>query len=139
VARAAVESELTVLEAMQYTREPAVVPLGGGGEGCVALDVRRLPGEPEGGEFLHYLGVIGPAFGGCAGPEGSDAGSDRPSRRAPAGEPRQEWRLRSASTNSSRCLMWVVSPRLNVLDADMRSANVSGVLSLAPQTLGAAG
>jgi len=31
MARAAVESELTVLKAMQYTREPAVVPLGGGG------------------------------------------------------------------------------------------------------------
>ena len=31
MARAAVESELTVLKAIEYTGEPAVVPLGGGG------------------------------------------------------------------------------------------------------------
>ena len=57
----AVDGEGAVLEAVEYAGEPAVVPIGGSGQGRVALLVGVLPGQPESGELFDDLRVLGPA------------------------------------------------------------------------------
>jgi hypothetical protein len=52
---------------VEYAGELAAVPVGGGGEWGVALFVRLLPGEPEGGELFNDLVVLGPAARDLAG------------------------------------------------------------------------
>src|SRR3954452_22475017 len=81
----AVQGERSVLQAVEDTGEPAVVPVDGTGEGGVVFGVGGVPGEPEGGKFFDELGVLGPAVG--------DASGERvavPDPGAPAGELRPQ-------------------------------------------------